>query len=370
MWISFKTFTMQKVLIVSVSVGNGHTKAAEALKKEIEQSYPNMAAVHVDFLDFIDQISRKVFFDSYQFLINYLPILYQLSYKAADNTIAAKIISKATRLNRQVNSQKFKKFIDELKPWVIIFTHFTPADLFNNLNLSIPSFIIVTDFTAHRLWFAGKEHHYFVANQNTQKLLTEFGLSKTQIEITGIPIDPVFFNPINLTSEKQKLNIDKNQKVVTILPSGSGKIKILTLIKNILKDPSITILAIAGKNKELLKNLQELAIQNDRLKTFAWQKDVSCFIKLADWVISKPGGLTISECLSLGKPLGLLNPIPGQEQANLDYILSLNSAYHITDYNWNSIKESLKNLPPPPTDFHRQASKLILDSILKKISPH
>jgi len=47
---------------------------------------------------------------------------------------------------------------------------------------------------------------------------------------------------------------------------------------------------------------------------------------LADLIITKPGGLTSSEALAMGKPLFILNPIPGQEAANSDFLLERGAA--------------------------------------------
>jgi processive 1,2-diacylglycerol beta-glucosyltransferase len=49
-------------------------------------------------------------------------------------------------------------------------------------------------------------------------------------------------------------------------------------------------------------------------------------MSVADLVISKPGGLTTSEALAMGKPLFILNPIPGQEAANSDFLLEHGAA--------------------------------------------
>src|SRR5207245_4203476 len=47
---------------------------------------------------------------------------------------------------------------------------------------------------------------------------------------------------------------------------------------------------------------------------------------VSDLVLSKPGGLTSSEALAMGKPLFILNPIPGQEAANSDFLLERGAA--------------------------------------------
>jgi len=364
-------FPIKKILVVSVSAGNGHTRAAAALKKAADLFYPKITVEHVDFLDFVGPGSKKIFFESYNLIVKNLPTLYRLLFDISDNELGAKIIEKITSFNRKLNTEKFQEYIKSFSPQAIVFTHFTPAEIFNNFGYSdMPTATIITDYEKHRLWFTGNKQKYFVAQMGIKKQLIDLGVDKNNIIISGIPVDPDFYQPLTFSHKNNianKLKISPNQKIVALMPPGQGEIDIIKLTKKILENKNITILALAGKDKRLLQEYKKL--NNDKIKIIGWTDKISDYLQLADVVVTKPGGLTTSECLAINKPMVLINPIPGQEEKNIKYIVASGLGTTLTDEKlWPTIWENIQNNNLPSKKMvDRPATSIILDTILNNL---
>ena len=360
---------IKKILIVSVSAGNGHTRAAAALKKAVDLFYPQIIADHVDFLDFVGPASKKIFFETYDLLIQNMPTLYRLLYDISDKKTGSRILDKITTLNKKLNTKKFHNFIIENQPDFILFTHFIPAEIFNTFNQTIPSATVITDYENHRLWFTGNKQKYFVAHAGIKDQLVALGAEKNNIIISGIPVDPIFYKIItddDKKSMREKLNITENKKIITIMPCGQGKIDPIRLTKKILQEEDIVVIALGGKNQNLLQEYKK--IKNKKIKIISWTDEIHVYLQLADLVITKPGGLVISECVALNKSMLLINPIPGQEEKNVNYITSTGLGKVLDDENlwsevWNNIQQTIS--PPKITTF--PATNTIIVEILKVV---
>ncbi len=360
---------MKKILIVSVSAGNGHTRAAAALKKAVDLFYPQIIADQVDFLDFVGPASKKIFFETYDLLIQNMPTLYRLLYDISDKKTGSKILDKITTLNKKLNTKKFQNFIVKYSPDAIIFTHFIPAEIFNTFNQTIPSATVITDYDNHRLWFTGNKQKYFVAHAGIKDQLIALGAEKNNIIVSGIPIDPVFYQDTTNAQKKlikEKLKITENNKIITIMPCGQGKIDPTKLVEKILQEKDITIIALSGKNKNLLQEYKK--IKNKNIKIISWTDDIHKYLQLADLVITKPGGMAISECIALNKPMLFINPIPGQEEKNINYITSIGLGTVLKDANlWPEIWNNIRQIKLPPILTASPANNIIIDEILKVI---
>lgn len=361
---------MKKILIVSVSAGNGHTRAAAALKKAADLFYPQITADHVDFLDFVGTASKKIFFEAYDLIIKNIPTLYRILYDISDNKTGSKILDNITTLNKILNTKKFQSFIVKYSPDAIIFTHFIPAEIFNTFNQTIPSATVITDYENHRLWFTGNKQKYFVAQTGVKDQLIALGAKENNIIISGIPVDPIFYQTTtdaNKKLMKKQLKIAENNKVITIMPCGQGKIDPTKLVEKILQEKDITIIALGGKNQDLLQEYEK--IKNKNIKIISWTDDIHKYLQLADLVITKPGGMAISECMILNKPMLFINPIPGQEEKNINYITSIGLGTVLEDANlWPEIWNNIRQIKLPPILTTSPANNIIINEIFRDAS--
>ena len=199
--------------------------------------------------------------------------------------------------------------------------------------LTCPVWVQVTDFDLHTLWVQPQIHGYFAANAEVAFKLRERGVAAELIHITGIPVAPVFL----ASHESQQCRLElglRDGPVTALILSGGARIGNVTdiadrLLKN---NPALQIIAIAGNNAQRLAELRQLAaVYPGRLIALGFSRCIEKLMAASDLVITKPGGLTSSECLIMGLPMVLVDPIPGQEERNGDYLLEHGAALKAHD---------------------------------------
>jgi processive 1,2-diacylglycerol beta-glucosyltransferase len=156
---------------------------------------------------------------------------------------------------------------------------------------------------------------------------------REKISVTGIPVMPQFGTTLDRATCARELGIDPRKFTVLMMAGGGGVGALDELAERLLREPrELQLVALAGRNEALLKRLQALAKKNPgRLFPQGFTTTVERIMTAADLVITKPGGLSTSECLALRKPMLLVSPIPGQEERNADYLLEAGAAVKAVD---------------------------------------
>jgi processive 1,2-diacylglycerol beta-glucosyltransferase len=346
-----------KILLISVSAGAGHVRAAEAVKKTIDKFYPDIQAEHVDMMDFVSPAFKASITKIYDALVKQIPSLWGFLYKKTSSQIISKQLKKAANLLKKMQTEKLFEYITQQNPDYILCTHFLPADYIDQseeLSKKYKSGVLLTDYDMHTLWMSAGNHDYFVATEKMKWKLAKSGIPEEKIYATGIPIDPVFYENKNKNDLRTKYGIDLNNKMLLVLSGGQGMIHIDSIIKILMKENSpLTIVGIAGSNKSLLRDLEEIkAPQHIDYRPVGWTKDIDEYIRMSDIVISKSGGLTTTECFILQKPIIIMDPIPGQEEHNAHFLMEhglgviANGAEDILYYSKNnSFFKPNKNAP-------------------------
>jgi len=316
------------ILLLSVSAGAGHVRAAEALRKTAEENFPAFKAVHLDVMDFVPELFRNIYVDSYIKLIERSPALWGFLYTQTDKKEKEDSLLKKIRCAVQkLNTRKLFGKIAEMKPDIVICTHFLPAELLSKMkgekNFHAPVWVAVTDFDIHNLWIHPHMSGYFAASPEVAWRMKEKGIDPDNIHVTGIPIMPVFGRKYSRADCAKQLGINPDMTTILLMSGGlgvGGTHLIAERLLNISSD--FQILALAGKNKVLLEELKKLerAFPGKLIPT-GFTATIEINMAASDLAISKPGGLTTSECLAMGLPMIVISPIPGQEERNADYLL-------------------------------------------------
>jgi len=324
---------MQKILLVSLSTGSGHVRAAKALEQTaITHFSKNIQISHVDFKDFLSFPFNTALIESYDILVKQAPEAWGFIYEKTNSPKVTKQLKKIPTSLRKINSSKFISYINTLKPDYILFTHFLPANIYTasqKINALPPFGILITDYDIHEFWLTEGASDYFVATQKMAFSLQNKGVLKKNIHVSGIPVDPVFYKSFIKKNVRAKLHIDPKITSILVLSGGSGLTDISTIVQSlcITKKP-LHIVAIAGNNIKLKKKLELLTVpKNITLKILGWTNAIDLYIKSADIVIGKCGGMTTTECMIAKTPMLVINPIPGQEEKNAQFILEHNLGY-------------------------------------------
>lgn len=310
----------KKILIVSLGTGSGHIRAAKAIEGSVREKDPSASILNIDFLDYTRPILKSFYTGLYVRIVTLAPGLYRFLYKKVTPGS-----TKARLIFDRINSAFFKKTVFDFDPDVVICTHFVPANLISfwkrSYGLHAKTFMVITDYEAHALWADKGIDQYFVASESTKDDLVRVGIDSDSIFVSGIPIDEKFSKKYNKAEIRKKIGIDSNF-TVSIFSGGFGIGPVGEMVSSIKsKISSINVIVVAGKNVELRKKLDSMVEHNKNIKIFGFVNNVEELMAVSDVIVSKPGGLTVAESLSMGVPLIISEPIPGQEEGNARFLL-------------------------------------------------
>lgn len=323
----------KRVLVLSASVGAGHMRAAEAVEKALRQSRPDVHVANLDVLEMTNTLFRRVYGKLYLDLVNNAPHVLGYFYDLMDAPSRLNKSGDQFRLAfEKLNLKKFETFL-QAEPWdLVINTHFLPAEILASLRdkrrLDIPQVTVTTDFETHRLWVNNPCERYFTATEEGARYLHHWGVDPDATDVAGIPIDPVFAAPKDRDECRRKHGLSGDRPVVLQLAGGFGVGPIERITQALVSvETPIDLVVVSGKNEQVRKRLEELsAPPHQRLKVLGFTKEIDELMLAADLVVSKPGGLTTSETLARGAVMVIVNPIPGQESRNSDYLLESGAA--------------------------------------------
>jgi processive 1,2-diacylglycerol beta-glucosyltransferase len=317
------------ILIISLSAGSGHVRAAQAIEATAKQSSEDTTVHHIDLIDYINLPMKRAVLSSYDVMVRQAPDLWGFVYNKTNNKNITKRLSQLNKKLQKLNAQPLHDYIEKLSPDYILATHFLPLTLIDEELLSrknIRTGVLITDYDLHELWFTGKNHDYFVATKKIKWKLERKNVPDENLHITGIPIDPVFYKKKKDSDLREEYRIKSKQKVVLVLSGGQGLIHSNELVDTLFTSTEkMTVIAIAGNNKKLEEKLKQLSVpKHIDYRVIGWTNSIDEYMRMADVIVSKPGGLTTSECIALGKKLIAVDPIPGQEEQNTEYLLENN----------------------------------------------
>ena len=320
---------LNRILILSASVGNGHTTAAESLKKAFEIKKLAREIRHEDVLKFTNPLFRRLYGKAYIDLVNNMPEVLGWMYDQLDEPWKNE---KRRLFFDKLNAQPFVKMLREYAPDLIVCTHFLPSEIVSDLKakqkLKCPQAIVVTDFDVHALWLCRNFEHYFVALDETRAYLETLGFPSEKITVSGIPIDPIFSESKSKAAMREKYGLDPDIPIVILSLGGFGVGRIDTLLDALrsIRRP-VQILAMCGRNEELKKRLQASPTNGEvRIIPVGYTKTMDEYMSASDLIVGKPGGLTTCEALAKGLVFVVVNPIPGQEERNSDHLLENGAA--------------------------------------------
>jgi processive 1,2-diacylglycerol beta-glucosyltransferase len=328
----------KRILVLSASVGAGHLRAAQAVDAALREIDPAAEVRTLDVLGLANAAFRRIYAEAYLDLVNLAPHVLGFFYDMLDRPRSASSRRDRFRLAlERLNLTKLRDVLEE-RPWdIIVNTHFLPAEIIAGLRrqrkLATPQITATTDFETHRLWMNEPCDHYTTATEEGAAYLASFGVDRKKITATGVPIDPVFSRAKDRGESLRKHGLKGDRPIVLQLSGGFGVGPIEKLYRGILQiERPIDMVVVAGKNEKVRQQLDQVDVpRRHRSKVIGFTTDIDELMAVADVVVSKPGGLTTSEVLARGAAMAIVNPIPGQESRNSDYLLENGAAIKINN---------------------------------------
>lgn len=327
-----------RIVLFSVSAGAGHVRAAQAIQAGAKLWHPELKVVHIDFMDLVPAAFRKVYVDSYLALVERHPGLWGYIYDKTDRQRFDSTFNRIRRTVERLCTLGLQRILDKIKPDHVICTHFLPAQCMsrkiNSGQYAGSLWVQITDFDLHALWLHQHVSGYFVASEEMAWRMTKRGVSAAMTHATGIPVMPAFENSYDHATCAAEFGLDPRRQVLLMTGGGTGIGPCDRLAEALLDEVEhdYQLVVLAGRNCKLLEKLQTLALRYpSRLFAVGYTTVIERLFAVADLVITKPGGLTTSECLTMGLPMVLISPIPGQEEHNADFLLNAGAAMKAGD---------------------------------------
>jgi processive 1,2-diacylglycerol beta-glucosyltransferase len=320
-----------RILIATITAGGGHLAAASALEEAWRTLRPADTVERIDLLKFFSPLHRKIHADGYVKLVERAPELWGMVFAKTDNPKLARSLTKFKAAFPSNSRAKFARHVKHFKPDVALCTHYLPVELLGHFDrkkdgIKPMTVSIVTDFEAHALWMDSGVDLYCVAAEETKARLVARGAEADNVVATGIPIAAKFSSLPDVKAVRKQSGLRDDLPVMLVLSGGFGMGPVAEILAELDKVPNdFQTVVVTGRNDELRR---ELAAQDRKHPThvLGFASNMHELMAIADLVITKPGGLTSSEALAMGKPLFILNPIPGQEAANSDFLLERGAA--------------------------------------------
>lgn len=319
---------MPRVLLLHASVGAGHKRAAEALATAFARRQPGEVRVE-DVLDHTSKLFRVAYARSYLELTDRAPLVWGYFYTQtnADPNLA-EFTNNIRKLVEGIGVGGLRDVLRGFMPEVIICTHFLPMELLvrykRNAQLAQPIYCVVTDFAAHTFWTYTEIDGYFVADAQTREQLISRGVTPAQVTVSGIPVDPSLGEPKERQAMRARHGLAPDGSLITLFGGGLDDDHVRQIVQGLCRRAiSGTLVVVAGRNPTLADSLADLASTAQlHLRVYGFVDFVDDLIVASDLVVTKAGGLIVSEVLARGVPLVVIDPIPGQEEWNADFVVS------------------------------------------------
>lgn len=315
----------KRILILTADTGFGHRSAANAVADALRERRAGDVAVEI-----VNPMNhRRVPLllrrsqQDYDRVVRQAPRLYKLGYDASGALVPSTIVESALTV---LLYEAMREIVAHHQPHVIISTYplyaYPLVALFAVRRQAVPLLVVVTDLASvHRVWFLRSADWCLVPTPTVRDLALEAGLAPSQVRITGIPVSP-------------KLSIDTREPAAirselgwqpdrtAVLAVGGRRVGHLIGALNALNHSGLPIqlAAVAGGDAELYQQLQRTE-WHVPTQVYNFVEDMPSLMRAADCIVCKAGGLIVTEALACGRPLLLVDALPGQEEGNAAYVI-------------------------------------------------
>jgi processive 1,2-diacylglycerol beta-glucosyltransferase len=322
------------ILVMSAAVGAGHLRAAQAVELALLQTVPGARVQNIDILELTNATFRRMYGQAYIDLVNRAPHVVGYFYDLMDKP------PKTSRGHRdkfrlafeKLNLKRFVEMLCDDPPDLVINTHFLPAEIIASLRKAgkcdFPHVTVTTDFDTHRLWVNQPCDRYFTAIEDGAVNLAAWGVPRETITVTGIPIHPVFAAPKDRAEVIKRQGLAGDRPILLQSAGGFGVGPIGKIYQALLSvEIPVELVVVTGRNADAKRQLSQIDVpQRHRVHILGFTDQMDELMCAADLLVSKPGGLTTSEALARGCPMVIMDPIPGQESRNSDFLLENGAA--------------------------------------------
>ncbi|MEK5377605.1 MGDG synthase family glycosyltransferase [Paenibacillus sp. FSL P2-0173] len=311
-----------KILILYASYGEGHVQAARAIMGSLRR----LGRCEVQLLDlmaeshpWLNGLTKFVYMQSFKTIPQLYGWVYNITRGMQAKSAFGHVLHSFGMRQLTITLKK------ELPDLVIhTFPQLALPALRRKMGMNLPIVNVVTDFDLHGRWLHPDIDRYYVATEDIQQEAAQRGIPIERIIATGIPIHASFYNMSADEIPVQEQVIPSLQSETTTLLIMAGAYGVLSGILDICRQlsqlPQLRLLIVCGRNQQLKAEVDALYADHPNIYTYGFVDFVPALMRASNLVITKPGGITLSESIASGLPILVFKPVPGQELNNALYL--------------------------------------------------
>ena len=309
-------------------------RAAKAIEKALLEKHPSARVNIIDTFRYASPVLEKLVLGTYMEILKLSPAVYGYLYRQAERgrPLSGRSKIEFNRLLNVFTAPKLIRFIRDFSPQVIVSTHPFSLGVLSVMkvgkDIDCPIVGVITDFTVHSFWVFPEVDCYLVGNESLVEDFVGYGISRDRVRVTGIPVDPIFSKPLSKAGAREKLGLDGDIPAVLVVGGGLGMGPLYEAVVDIGNSSChCQLLVVTGRNTELYKRLLSVAPSlKNRVSVFGFVENMNVLMAASDLMVGKAGGLTCAEAMSASLPVVIVNPIPGQEERNAEFLTARGAA--------------------------------------------
>ncbi|WP_148137864.1 MGDG synthase family glycosyltransferase [Candidatus Formimonas warabiya] len=344
-----------RILVFSATFGAGHFRAAEAVIEAMMKEYPTAEITHLDCGQLLSKTFNTMLKGIYLEMIKHAPRLWGKFYSRTSKMNPDSLFQRS--LNK-LGQRGFLKYIRSFQPDLIVCTYPTVAGVLARLRLSrvldIPLVTVVTDYAVHSQWIHQGVDLYIVGCQGVYEELVARGVDPRRVKVTGIPVSLKFERSLNRSEIAARLGLLPDRPTILVMGGAYGVLSGIKKVCAALMQTTIPLqfIVVCGQNQRLFKSLDDLMEQTRHpVLRFGYVNNVEELMAASDIIITKAGGLIVSEALTKQLPLIIFKPIPGQEEQNAVFINRMGAGRIVDSH--EALVDLVKTLVEKPDELRK-----------------
>ena len=334
--INEKKHKRDRVLLMYITKVSGHRQATVAIQSSLKQLNPAIEAPTVNGFGFTYPILEKVVNKAYMSVIKRTPKVWDYMY---DNPKIVKNSQSIKNFLHKSSYEKIAKLFKRHDPDVVVCTQAFPCGMVAHYkqkhHLKTTIIGVLTDFSPHSFWINDGVDYYVVPSIEAKERFVNKGIPSDAIKVYGIPLRAKFSTQLDKKPIAHKLGLDPNIPTIVVMGGGQGLGPIKTIVKSLIKvKMDFQLIVLTGVNKKIINSLKRYTRKSKKkILIYEFANNVDELMELAAVIITKPGGITTAECLAKGLPMIIVDPIPGQEMRNTDFLIKKGIGIRVDDTN-------------------------------------
>jgi processive 1,2-diacylglycerol beta-glucosyltransferase len=318
-----------KILVLTLSFGSGHVRAAEAVADELRRQAPGSSVLVVDALAESRWWFRAGYEWPYWLMLRYAPGLWARFSAARVNQ---KHEGTAPTWAFRAGCPGVFSMIKSFNPELIVAAEVAACEIAaiaRRVGLTqAPILSVITDYESEPIWVQPEVSRFTVPDENVRAEMISWGAPADRISLCGIPVDPTFDVLHNPKATRLRHGISDNAPMVLLMGGGMGPTRMDQVVELLGESNTpMHIVAVAGKDKRVLRRLERLKVKAPvSLRVVGWTNEVAALMQAARMLVTKPGGLTVSEAALCSLPVVFFDPIPGAEFVNAKRMVDAGAA--------------------------------------------